>query len=51
MTLGGQDYFKENNPVYKRYGKTGDFVTDTCKDLDKFEELNQYENNWNTLDY
>ena len=51
MTLGGQDYFKENNPVYKKYNKTGDFIIDTYRDLDKFEELNEYENNWNALDY
>ena len=51
MTPGGQNIFKtKNNPVYKKYNKTGDFVKDTCDDIKKFEELNLYENNWNVLD-
>ena len=49
MTIGGQDYFKTNNSVYKRYGKTGDYVEDICNDLQRKEELNFYENDWSWL--
>lgn len=51
MTEGGQDYFKRNNPSYKRFNKTGDFVEDICNDIDKYEERNIYETNWNVLEY
>lgn len=46
MTRGGQDWFKESNPVYKRRNKTGNFITDTLNDLERFEERNYYENSW-----
>lgn len=46
MNIGGQDIFKIDNPVYRRHGKTGDYITDLYNDLEKFEFLNSYENSW-----
>lgn len=51
MTKGGQDYFKQDNPSYKRFNKTGDFVEDTYNDIIKYEERNTYETSWDILKY